>query len=379
MGGLTHHVSAITIHAGHHSHMTRLTTMCASRNAVFGTTELLLKILRHLDPHSLLKVRRVNKYYNALILTDQVTQRILFLAPLATGDKVQWIMDRETRVIKRYQPGEEHARGPEWTKRQGAVKLAELNPVVFKREPGNIHSLDHRFALCETLLFTRRPDFYKSREQDRLVFHMYLSQPPPKRVEVYFSYWHDKPYRSGQQEKPEATRLTVENRDGVTVGDLAREFMAALKAKRISQLSMPLGPLEDACLKLPKCYVWMKGVIFSDKEEIKAVEAGDNPPGLPGRVGYVPAYRPDAQQTSAAGDSPKAKDGFAKKPSARAKALEMFVRAAQAGESVAEVLERTAAERMSMSRAWRIARASRAENLGYGSFAETLRGMGMDV
>lgn len=348
--------------------------MRAARNAVFGTTELLLKILRHLDPQSLLTVRRVNKQYNALILCDPIIQRTLFLAPMPSKEKVTWIIDKETRLIKRYEPGEEHARGEEWTKRQGAVKLAELNPLVFQREASNIHDLAHRFELCETLLFTKRPDFYKARQSDRLVYSMYVSQPPPKKVEVYLSYWHNKPYRHGTRERVEGTRLTIENNDGVTVGDLVKEFLADLKAKRISRLSMPLGPLEDACLKLPKCCVWMKGVIFSDKEEIKAVEAGDNVQvASSGGMQYDISYRPNAQQTSTAGESPRAPHGFERQPSAQAKMLQVFVKAAQAGESVRDTLERAAEER---KRTWCLARVG---GQGYGSFTDVLRGMGMDV
>jgi hypothetical protein len=129
-------VEAIKIHPGHHGRFTRQTTRTAALNAVFGTSELLLQILRNLNAQSLLDMRRLNKQYDALILSDPVMQRKLFLAPLLTAEKVQWIMDKVTRVIKLYHPGEERIRGEEWTKRQGAVKLAQLNPIVFKRVDG---------------------------------------------------------------------------------------------------------------------------------------------------------------------------------------------------------------------------------------------------
>lgn len=349
--------------------------MRAARNAVLNTTETLLNILRQCDPQTLLTLRRVSKQYNALIMCDTEIQRALFLAPLPSTDRVQWIIDKNTRIIKRYEPGEEHVRGLEWTKRQGAVKLAELNPIVFKRDTENVRSLEQRFELCETMLFTKRPDIRKAKDDARLVNHMFVAQPPPKKVEVYFSYWMEKPRRCGSQPDNHSLRVTIENKDGVTVGDVTKEFQAALRTKRLTTLTMPPGPLDNACLKIARCYVWMKGVVFASAEEIKAVEAGrDAGPKTPtGRTHYW-SSGPERQEHSRAGGSPRVGNATQTQLSDQAVKVQLFAHAAQAGEGVVTLLERIAAEQ----KAKRLIH-QYLHGQGPQSLADVLRAQGMDV
>lgn len=251
--------------AGASTIVTRGVAASVSRDAVFNTNELLELILRHLSMEDLLTARHVNQHWNLLIIRSPRLKQILFLRQ---SRKYRfWVFDLRTEAIREYQLGDHKRFGPAWNNRQNVALPSIINPLLIKQNgPGIKGSLAYRAKYCESMTLRASPDL---KNQDSLIYEMYLCLPAPREVEFKIYYHKRKPQGRGRVKYygDDWIRGKVSNKCGVTLGDVIEKFLSAVEKHAVNE------KVEDYVICEKSSVFWLFGHIFPTEGEWTAVKA----------------------------------------------------------------------------------------------------------
>ncbi|KAI5360455.1 Putative F-box domain-containing protein [Septoria linicola] len=258
-----------------HTMITRRITKLQAFNAVFNTGELLEQILCFLPPEAIIKLRRVNKNWNHIILTLPTLRQKIFLQAQPLGGF--WVYDTVGRHLHPYIDGMSRAYGDSWQNRQTFCRPVQLNTMLFKRDDrAERVPIFHRAMICESLRLAARPDLLK---RTRCIYHeMFVTQPPVTTVE-FTIFWHDRNLRrQGYHSPTRSTRLKVVRHGGVRFRDILVTFLKDVTHPNIYKaVQNNMMPAPDYCIRVggntrKKTTIWTLGGIFVSEAERAMVE-----------------------------------------------------------------------------------------------------------
>ena len=187
---------------------TRGDTTNNSRRAVLETQELLENILYFLNPTTLILLRRTCTVWNHTIVAAPRLRRKTFLLGASDGPALACDKLPLGMVCTYASAG-----------RNVTYHDIQINPLLFERVPATLS------AEPADLMFIARPDFSR---RGSIFHHMFLSQPPTRRVTFHVKYYVERPKRYGPRPPVRRVTVTVRNICGVRFGDLIREFFIAV-------------------------------------------------------------------------------------------------------------------------------------------------------
>ena len=239
---------------------------------MFNTNELLEIILQHLPIEDLLTARHINQHWNLLITRSPRLQRSLFLKQ--ERQYHFWVFDTLTETLREYKAGDNKRFGLTWTERQNIAIPSIINPFLFKENgPGIKGTLIHRAKYCESIKFKASPSL---KNPDSLINEMFLSLPAPRCVEYCFFYHRTKPRGRGKLRGDGCIRGRVENRYGVKLGDVLKEFTQAAKRKAALRLGLEKDSVEDYVICKETSLLWLSGQVFATKGEYEEIKASSS-------------------------------------------------------------------------------------------------------
>jgi hypothetical protein len=244
--------------------VTRGIATSASRDGVFNTNELLELVLLHLSIEDLLTARHVNQHWNLLIVRTPRLKRKLFISQAPRYRF--WVFNLRNEVLREYKAGDHRRFGPAWTDSQNVALPSVINPLLLKQNgPGIKGSLAHRAKYCESMTLKAAPDL---KNQDSLIYEMYLCLPAPREVEFKLYYHKRKPKGKGKSKYygDDCIRGRVSNKYGVTLGDIIEKFLSTAGKCAVNE------KVGDYVICERSSVLWLFGHIFPTEEEWDAVK-----------------------------------------------------------------------------------------------------------
>lgn len=250
-----------------HRMETRTTKRYNTYKKVLNTGELLEKIIFELPPSAIVKLRRVNKTWNHIIMTLPCIRKKIFLDAEPLTDV--WIFDSANSVLRPYTEALEGSGS--WPGYKSHCTPAILNPMLFARDDNLVHLLD-RARICEKIRFIARPDMQIP--FDRIYHDMYVTQPPVKSVEMDIRYQDRDIIRPGYRGPLRTQRMLVENEEGVKFRDMLDEFERLTSNATAWNWSTPrnLAFRVNGADPEKRTKIYMLGAIFVTDAEKAAVE-----------------------------------------------------------------------------------------------------------